>query len=99
MKNILFGSLLLLGCLRGVARNYYVAATGNDRWDGSRAHPWRTIGAVNRFGFASGDSVFFRGGERFRGTLRFSGLTGLSVGAYGKGAATIDGGDSSAIVL
>jgi len=96
---MLFGCLLLFGCARGVARNYYVAAVGNDEWDGSRAHPWRTIGMVNRFGFVSGDSVLFRGGERFRGTLRLSDLMGVSIGVYGKGAATMDGGDSSAIVL
>ena len=95
----MFGCLLLLGCLRSVARNYYVSARGNDEWEGSRARPWKTIGAVNRFEFGPGDSVFFRAGEHFGGTLRMEGMRRVFAGSYGKGEATIDAGDSSAVVL
>lgn len=99
MKKILFGLLSLSFCLSAVARNYYVAISGSDRSDGSRAHPWKTLRAVNAFRFATGDSVFFRGGDVFRGTLRLEGSMGLFVGAYGVGHARIDAGDSAGVVL
>lgn len=85
-------------------KNYYVDVNGDDRQEGSRAHPWRTIGAVNRLHLGPGDSVFFRGGQAFPGELRIaseggSNLRPVWMGSYGKGVATIDAGDSSAIVL
>lgn len=72
---------------------------GNDSWDGSRGHPWKTVDAVSRAGLRAGDSVFFRGGARFAGTLRIGNVRGVWIGCYGGGAATIDGGDSSAMAL
>jgi hypothetical protein len=110
----------------GVARNYYIDVNGDDSQDGSRAHPWKSLAAVNRLRLGAGDSVFFRGGETFDGTLRIghggSELHPVWIGSYGGGAmggheakegekaiggekvmggdeATIDGGDSSAVVL
>src|SRR5258708_24089507 len=62
-------------------------------WEG-----WEVSGKVNGFRFLPGDSVFFRGGGQFLGTLHLGGR-GLFVGSYGKERATIDGGDSSAIIL
>ena len=84
-------------------RNYYIASNGNDVWDGSRAHPWKTVDAVGRAVLGPGDSVLFRGGQVFSGTLRLghggSAVHPVWIGSYGAGAATIDGGDSSAVVL
>jgi hypothetical protein len=90
--------LLALG-LTANGRNYYVAANGNDGSDGSRAHPWKTVDAVSRMRLRAGDSVFFRGGQTFAGTLKIENAHGVWIGCYGGGAATIDGGDSSAVVL
>ncbi len=38
-------------------RNFYVATTGNDADDGSRAHPWRTIQHANDMVPRAGDSI------------------------------------------
>lgn len=58
---------------------------------------------MGRVALGPGDSVFFRGGQVFTGTLRLGhgGSAGHPawIGSYGSGAATIDGGDSSAVVL
>ena len=104
-------SVMMAAGLTASGRNYYVDAKGNDGWDGSRAHPWRTPVAVNRVELGRGDSVFFRGGQVFAGTLRLghggSAAHPVWIGSYDSGtgarsdsgAATLDGGDSSAVVL
>ncbi len=38
-------------------RNFYVATTGNDANDGSRAHPWRTIQHANDMAPRAGDCI------------------------------------------
>ena len=38
-------------------RNFYVATTGNDANDGSRAHPWRTIQHANDIAPRAGDCI------------------------------------------
>jgi hypothetical protein len=84
-------------------RNYYVAANGDDRWDGSRGHPWKTVQAIGSVTLKPRDSVFFRGGQVFAGTLRPAGRGSAThpvwIGCYDGGAAVINGGDSSAVVL
>jgi hypothetical protein len=89
MKRILFLSLALSVCLCGAARNYFVAAAGDDRGDGSKAHPWQTIRSVNRSVFAAGDSVFFHGGDVFRGGLRLNGVQELYLGSWVDGFACL----------
>ena len=94
---------MLAVCLMARGRNYYVAANGNDAWDGSRGHPWKTLEAVNGALLGPGDSVFFRGGQVFAGTLRLghggNAAHPVWIGCYGGGVATINGGDSSAVAL
>src|SRR5580658_3771145 len=76
-----------LGCWAGGGHKYYV----------------KTVGEVNRLWLEPGDSVFFRGGQTFDGTVRVhaSGSQGhpVWIGSYGAGEGTIDGGDSSGLVL
>ena len=86
------------------ARNYYIDANGNDAVDGSRAHPWKTVAALGRVRLAAGDSVFFHGGQVFPGTLKIETVAGKAmhpvwIGSFGGGQATLDGGDSSGVVL
>jgi hypothetical protein len=87
------------------ARAYYVQADGNDEGDGSIAAPWRTIRRVNAVVLHPGDSVFFRGGQTFEGTLELNASkTGdarhpVTVGSYGTGPAIIESGDSAAVIL
>src|SRR6202044_3337154 len=63
----------------------------------------KSVAEVNRLTLGPGDSVFFRGGETFDGTVRVhsSGRPGrpIWIGNYGRGGATINGGDSSGFVL
>ena len=84
-------------------RNYYLDPGGNDGNDGSRVHPWRTLERVDRLGLKGGDSLFLRGGKVFHGGLRIdhggSAARWVWVGSYGVGLATIDAGDSAAVVL
>jgi Right handed beta helix region len=94
--------MLLIGVLLSAAgsavggRNYYVNDRGNDAAEGSRAHPWKTVGRVR---LNDGDSVFLQGGRVFDGTLTVENVGRVFVGTYGAGVATIRAGDSSAVVL
>ncbi|MHA4809483.1 right-handed parallel beta-helix repeat-containing protein [Flavitalea flava] len=86
-------------------RSYYLNNRGNDKNSGDRAHPWKTITRLNRTGLHAGDNVCFQGGQVFKGRFLVSPGNGgdpsrpVRIGTYGKGVATIHGGDSSAIVL
>jgi hypothetical protein len=86
-----------------VGRSYYVDTDGDDVRDGSRVHPWKSLDPVNRLHPGAGDSIFFRGGQVFEGTLRIdhggSERHPVWIGSYGGGEATINGGDSSGAVL
>ena len=68
-------------------RTFYVSSKGSDTNDGlSKETPLKTIGAVNNLTLQAGDSVLFRGGEAFNGTLRirFSGADDnpITIAAY-----------------
>jgi Right handed beta helix region len=83
-----FFALLGYGCWAAGGHKYYM----------------KTVDEVNRLSLGPGDSVFFRGGQRFDGTIRIRGVEGnerhpIWIGSYGGGEATIDGGDSSALVI
>ena len=78
------------------ARSHYVSVDGDDRADGSRMHPWKTLGRVRP---AAGDSLFLHGGQVFFGVLRIEHTARVFVGSYGGGIATIRAGDSSGVVL
>jgi hypothetical protein len=88
-----FFALLGSGCWAG----------GRHKSGGGHTYYVKTVDAVNRLLLASGDSVFFRGGRVFDGTVRISasGNEGrpIWIGSYGAGEATINGGDSSGMVL
>lgn len=80
--------LLVLIAVRSFATNYYVdAIKGNDQHPGtSPQQAWQSIEKVNQGKFLSGDSVLFKRGHTFRGTLLpVSGSESGSItyGAYG----------------
>ncbi len=65
--------------------SYYVSADGDDEADGkSPESAWRTLDGVNAKTLASGDGVFFRRGDFFRGAL--TAQPGVTYSAYGSGA-------------
>jgi len=87
------------------SRAFYIQENGNDKADGSVGHPWMTLIPVNALLLKPGDSVLLRGGQTFSGTLILGPIEGgnaahrILVGSYGKGTATIQSGDSSAILI
>jgi len=83
---------------------FYVSAQGNDTNDGkSPRKAWRTIDHMNKMQLCPGDSILFKGGESFTGNLLITdsgtATAFITIGSYGKGAATILGGDAYAIRL
>jgi parallel beta-helix repeat protein len=86
----------MLAVLQTSAKNYYVAANGNDANAGtSSTTPWKTISKVNSSfsSFAAGDSILFRRGDVFTGGIRVnqSGTAAnpIVISAYGTGAMPI----------
>lgn len=71
---------------------FYVAANGNDRNDGSAAHPWKTIAKVNATALPAGAQVLFRRGDVWSEAL-VADNAGVTYAAYGSGKPpVIDGG-------
>lgn len=65
--------------------SYYVSADGDDSNDGkSPETAWKTLAKVSGSTLKSGDGVFFRRGDTFRGQL--STKNGVTYSAYGEGA-------------
>jgi hypothetical protein len=80
------------------AKKYHVKAGGNDSRTGlSDAEAWATIGKVNSMqsSLVAGDSIVFRGGDTFTGTLKpaKSGSSSAFIyyGSYGTGKAVFSG--------
>lgn len=62
---------------QSTGRTFYVSAEGDDANDGlSEQAPLRSIDAVNALELRPGDSVRFRGGDTFEGSISMSGLKG-----------------------
>ena len=85
---------------------YYVSASGSDSNSGtSQSSPWQTIAHVNSHTFSAGQSILFEGGSTFSGNLTFTSseagtsTSPITIGSYGSGLATINGGNGSAIII
>ena len=71
------------------AKTYYVSATGSDTNDGlSSTKAWKTIAKINATIFLPGDSILFRTGDTFYGTL-LPVTNGNVFSSYGEGAKPI----------
>ncbi|MDF3079320.1 MAG: parallel beta-helix repeat containing protein [Sphingobacteriaceae bacterium] len=79
------------------AANYYFSSsTGNDQYTSQQARspqtPWKTLSKLNSFfaNIMSGDSILFKRGETFEGTITVTKSGGfyapINFGAYGQGA-------------
>ena len=99
-----FAVLLLSSCggaserQESGGRAYYISLEGDDSGPGtSPEKPWRTIQRINEQHFGPGDSILFRGGDTFPGTLNLSSEDSgepqarLTVSSYAEGKALIDG--------
>lgn len=82
---------------QSLARNYYIANSGNDDLDGSSPQKaFKTISRLNAQTLQPGDSVLFQRGDLFRGNLeiRNSGnnTAPITISAYGTGKSPIISG-------
>jgi hypothetical protein len=82
-----------------MSRIFYVAANGNDEWDGlTEATPFKTINRVNQIRFQPGDELRFQRGDTFCGAIQLKGsgseANPVKVGAYGNGPAPVITGAS-----
>jgi hypothetical protein len=91
---------LFLSCSKP---GYYVSPAGNDENPGTRSKPFKTIAKVNSLILKPGDAIFFKGGEKFPGTLSLT-LPGdredsVLISSYDEGTAVIDGADKAAVSI
>ena len=86
--------IFFLVSIKGLSTNYYVKTGGNDSASGlSDNTAWGTISKVNRVWsagtFAPGDSILFKRGNTFYGTIVITGSgsdgSPIHLGAYGTG--------------
>ena len=81
---------------------YHASPRGNDANPGTVAKPWKTLDRANRAVLRPGDRLLFEGGRTFAGTLSLrakgTAQARITIGSYGKGRATLDGGNGSAVV-
>ena len=85
--------LLLLSCFFCTtivtAKNFYISASGSDTNNGlTTTTPWKSISKINSSSYTSGDSILFKCGDTFYGTLTPT-TNGISFSSYGTGAKPI----------
>jgi len=94
MKKIYVTTIIFFSFFVCQATNYYLSNTGNDTLAGtSPATAWRTIAKLDSVIYAAGDSVYFKRGNKFIGTVTVhqSGTASSPIvfTAYGVGAKPI----------
>lgn len=82
----------------GKGLTYFVSSEGNDQNTGlSEKQAWLTLDRVNEHAFSAGDTLYFRSGEEFAGTLTLGSEDSgtpeklLHINSYGEGVAKING--------
>src|ERR1700759_4481196 len=82
------------------SRSYYVSVTGNDNNPGTKKSPFKTLDKINGLHLVAGDTIFFRSGQVFNGSLLLTqGINGAAnkpivITSYGGIHATINAKDS-----
>ncbi len=85
------------------SRAYYVSLSGNDKNPGTKAAPFKTIDKVNSLHLVAGDTVYFKSGQTFNGSMLLTqGITGtlnkpVVITSYGGAHAIINAKDSVGI--
>ena len=85
-------------------RAYYVSSEGSDSNSGlSEEHAWLTLDKVNAQNFSAGDTLYFRAGDEFTGTLRLGSDDAgtpefrLHITSFGTGKSRINGLEGRAV--
>lgn len=86
MKNL--NALILLFSLQAQATNYYFSISGSDANAGTINAPFKSLSKAGSVG-TTGDSVLFKAGEVWYGTLNCR--SGVNYSSYGGGKAIIEG--------
>ncbi len=101
---VVFVTLCLCSAVSHAA-TYYVSASGNDSNNGqSPGAAWRSVNKVNSVNFVAGDTILFEGGRIFAGNLYFDSAdrgtasNQITIGSYGSGRSTINGGSDNAFL-
>ncbi|MDR1718808.1 MAG: hypothetical protein LBR67_01630 [Dysgonamonadaceae bacterium] len=82
-------------------RNYHIdSSKGDDAWDGTPTHPWKSLSKVASLPFQPGDTLFFARGSSFTGGLEINASGSrhrpIVLTAFGEGAMpTFSNPDSS----
>jgi hypothetical protein len=84
-----------------LGRCYYIDPSYQGKSDGRISSPFRTIGDLYTIQLQDGDSILFKGGEKFIGPLVIEQKMnkGLFISSYGQGKAIIDGVDGPGITI
>ncbi len=89
---------------RQLLSTYYVSPWGSDGASGtSQNAAWRTIQRVNNQTLHPGDTILFKGGNTFNGSIQVMAYEGgtatnaVTFGSYGGGKATISSGSSAGL--
>ena len=97
-------AIALAAASPALAADYYLSPDGSDRSCGTHpGKPWKDLKKINTLDLNPADRVLLQGGATFKGTLnlgkddRGTVAAPVTVGSYGEGRATIDGGDGAAI--
>src|SRR5665213_3637269 len=83
----------------GNSRAYYVSSSGDDINPGTKMAPFKTVDKVNSLHLVAGDTVYFRSGEVFNGSLLITNETTgtpnnpIVITSYGGTYATINAKD------
>ncbi len=91
MHVLVIFSVILLNTFNSHSTNYYLSTSGDDSKSGtSPAQAWKSLKQLNDFVPKPGDSILFRRGDEWSGTIAVNmwGFEGKPVvyGAYGRGA-------------
>lgn len=105
--------IILFGCSHkgnnGISstngKTFYVDNAGNDKGDGSKNNPWKTIDKLNTLQLHAGDTVYLEGGQTFSGIIQIDSLDNgiennpIVITSSGNGKAIIDGGNGTALSI
>jgi len=100
---VLFTSTQSFAQRSAAGRSYYVNTSGNDRNAGTKNKPFRSVEKINNLHLAAGDTVYFKSGQTFYGSLLITqGIQGarnkpVVFTSNGKGHAIINAKDSVGI--
>src|ERR1700744_1280381 len=83
--------------------SYYISLTGNDNNPGTKKYPFKTLDKISHLHLKAGDTVYFRSGQVFNGSLLLTqAIKGAAnkpvvITSYGGAHATINAKDSVGI--